>query len=215
MPGELAFVFDEDTHVYRVLADHQAVPGCTRILNEGGLVSFEFVDREILERKSELGREVHKACHLYNQKKAFTCDNAVRGYLNSWIETVRVLRFVPRLSEHRQIATVNGMRYGMQVDAEGLVLNENTIIDLKIGQVYPHHGIQLAGYAAGLYDPHLETPFGRFRSRKRIVVRLLETGLLAKIRRFEEKSDFDVFVSVLYTTYWKMQHEKHYKGEKP
>ena len=95
MPNELAFVFDEDTHVYRVLADHQAVPGCTRVLNEGGLVSFEFVDKEILERKSELGREVHKACHLYNQKKAFTCDNAVRGYLNSWIETVRVLRFVP------------------------------------------------------------------------------------------------------------------------
>ena len=206
----LEFSFDEDSHIYQV-ESRGRVPGCTRVLDQGGLVSFEHVDRDILERKSELGREVHKACHLYNQKKAFTCDVQVRGYLNSWIETVRMLRFVPRQSEFRQIASVNGMLFGMQIDAEGLVLNEDTIIDLKIGQVCPHHGIQLAGYAAGLYHPRLETPLGRFRTRKRIVTQLQEDGSLAKIRRFENKSDFDVFVSALYTTYWKMQNETFYR----
>ena len=208
----LEFSFDEDSHTYQV-ESRGKVPGCTRILDQGGLVSFDHVNRDILERKSELGREAHKACHLYNQKKAFTCDEQVRGYLNSWIETSRRLNFVPRLSEQRQIATVNGMLYGMQIDVEGLIQNEETIGDLKIGQVGPHHGIQLAGYAAGLYHPRLETPIGRFRSRKRIGFQLQEDGTLAKIHRFEDKSDFDVFVSALFICYWKMKHENFYKGD--
>lgn len=204
------FSFDENTHIYSTPV-HGVIPGCTRVLDQGGLVSFDHVDRDILERKSELGREVHKACHLFNQGKNLICDPAVDGYLQSWIKTAKALSFLPRQSEFRQIATVNGMLFGMQIDTEGLVLNEDTIIDLKIGQVCPHHGIQLAGYAAGLYHPRLETPLGRFRTRKRIVAQLQEDGSLAKLHRFEAKSDFDVFVSALFTTYWKMQHSKFYR----
>lgn len=187
------------------------MPSCTRILDQGGLVSFDVVNREILERKSELGREVHKAAHLYNQGKNFKCDQQVQGYLNSWIEWCARMKFTPRLSEHRQIATVNGMLFGMQIDAEGLVLGEETIVDMKIGDVMPHHDIQLAGYAAGLYHARLETAMGRFRTRKRIVVKLQENGTLAKIHRCEDKSDFDTFTSALYTTYWKLKHAKFYK----
>src|SRR5258706_6245248 len=190
---------------------HGVIPGCTRVLDQGGLVSFDHVSRDILERKSELGREVHKACHLFNQGKSLICDPTVDGYLKSWIKTAKTLKFIPRQSEFRQIATVNGMLFGMQIDVEGLVLNEDTIIDLKIGQVCPHHGIQLAGYALGLYHPRLETPAGRFRTRKRIIAQLQEDGSLAKLHRFAAKSDFDVFVSALYTTYWKMQNAKFYR----
>jgi len=204
------FSFDENTHIYSTPV-HGVIPGCTRVLDQGGLVSFDHVDRDILERKSELGREVHKACHLFNQNKPFKCDPQIDGYILSWKRTTIALKFVPRLSEFRQIATVNGMFFGMQIDVEGLVLNEDTIIDLKIGQVCPHHGIQLAGYALGLYHPRLETPAGRFRTRKRIVAQLQEDGSLAKLHRFEDKSDFDVFVSALYTTYWKMQNAKFYR----
>jgi len=205
----IEFSFDECTHVYTTPTG--LVPGCTRILSSGGLVSFDFVQKDILERKSELGREVHKACHLYNQGKDFTCDAQVEGYLQSWRLWCATMKFTPRLSEHRQIATVNGMLYGMQIDAEGLVAGDDSIIDMKIGQVMSHHGIQLAGYAAGLYHPRLETPMGRFRTRKRIIVQLQENGTLAKIHPFDEKSDFDVFVSALYVTTWKMRHEKEYR----
>jgi len=204
------FFFDENTHTYSTPM-HGVIPGCTRVLDQGGLVSFDHVSRDILERKSELGREVHKACHLFNQGKSLICDPTVDGYLKSWIKTAKTLKFIPRQSEFRQIATVNGMLFGMQIDVEGLVLNEDTIIDLKIGQVCPHHGIQLAGYALGLYHPRLETPAGRFRTRKRIIAQLQEDGSLAKLHRFEAKSDFDVFVSALYTTYWKMQNAKFYR----
>lgn len=205
-----AFAFDENTHTYSV-PERGMIPGCTRVLDHGGLVKFDFVAADILERKSELGREVHKACHLHNLKKSFTCDPAVLGYLNSWMETARRLQLVVRLSEDQSIASVHGMEYGMQVDVEGLVQHEETIVDYKIGDVRPHHEIQLAGYAAGLYHPRLETPLGRFRMRKRIIVQLKDDGTLGKIHRCEDKSDFDTFTSALYTTYWKMKHEKFYR----
>ncbi len=178
------FSFDEDSHTYTVTTSAIGrVPGCTRVLDHGGLVNFDFVNRDILERKSELGREVHKACHLHNQKKAFTFDPAVRGYLESWIATARALRLVVRQSEHQSIALVHGMLYGMQIDVEGELPEGDAIIDYKIGDIAPHHEIQVAGYAAGLYHPRLETPLGRFRTRKRIIVKLQEDGSLGKIHR--------------------------------
>jgi hypothetical protein len=206
------FSFDPEKHEYRVAG--RAVPACTHVLAAGGLVSFNFVNEELLERKSELGTQVHKACHLFNSGKKFTCDEQIEGYLNSWETFYSRTKLAIRLSEHRQIASVNGMEYGMQIDVEGVIRGEDVIIDIKTGQVYAHHGIQLAGYAAGLYHPQLETPMGRFRTRKRIVVQLKEDGSLAKIHRFEDKSDFDVFTSALYVTHWKMRHEKEYR-EKP
>lgn len=209
----IEFQFDEDTHIYTTASG--AVPSCTRILASGGLVSLDHVAKEILERKSVLGREAHKACHLFNQGKTFLCDPQVEGYVRSWMETCRFLHFVPQLSEHQQIAIVNGMLFGMQIDAAGMLHNEDTIIDYKIGEIMPHHAIQLAGYAAGLYHPRLETPLGRFRTRKRIAVRLKEDGSLAKIHRFDDKSDLDTFVSALYTTYWKLKHEKFYRELTP
>lgn len=207
------FTFDEELHRYSVAG--RDVPACTRVLSSGGLVDFSFVGQDILERKSELGREAHKACHLWIQGKAFTCDDAVRGYLNSCIETCHRLNFKPRLSEHQQIASVHGMEFGMQIDAEGLIQNEETIVEWKIGEVLPHHDIQLAGYACGLYHARLETPLGRFRSRKRIVVKLQEDGSLGKIHRCEDKSDFDTFTSALYVTHWKKRHGNQYREITP
>ena len=212
MSAAAAFTFNEDTHTYQV--DGRVVPGCTRILEQAGMINFDHVNRDILERKSELGSAVHKACHLFNLKRSFTCDEQVRGYLNSWKETARVLKFEARMSEYQLVASVNGMLYGMQIDAEGLVRGAEAILDYKIGVVMAHHAIQLAGYAAGLYHPRLETAMARFRSRKRIIVKLQEDGSLAKIYYCEETSDFDVFVSALQITYWKMKHDKSYR-EKP
>lgn len=216
MPSELRsteFHFDESSHTYTV--NGKPVISCTQILLSGGLVSFDFVSRDILERKSELGREVHKACHLHNQKKEFTCDRQVEGYLHSWVEWCAQMRFTPRLSEHQQIAYINNMDFAMQIDAEGALGAQDVIVDYKIGDIMPHHAIQLAGYAAGLYHSRLETPLGRFRSRKRIVVKLQENGTLAKIHRFEDKSDFDVFASALFVTFWKKKFDSFYREQTP
>src|SRR6266576_3955232 len=212
MPSELRsteFHFDESDHTYTV--NGKPILSCTQILSSGGLVSFDFVNRDILERKSELGREAHKACHLYNQGKPFTCDDQVRPYLHSWEQWCDKTGFRARLSEHQQIASVNGMDYGLQIDAEGDLRGEESIIEIKTGQIYPHHAIQLAGYAAGLYHARLETPMGRFRTRKRIVVQLQANGSLAKIHRFEDRSDFDVFAACLSVSFWKKKNANFYK----
>ena len=93
---------------------------------------------------------------------------------------------------------------------EGLLDGEEAIIDYKIGEVYPHHAIQTAGYAAGLPHAKYTTPMARFLKRKRFGVQLRETGV-PKIVPFDLRSDYEAFVSALYVTAWKRRNEKFYR----
>lgn len=204
-----AFSFDIETHRYTVAG--REVPSCTRVLDRSGLVDFRFVREDILERKAELGREVHKACDLWNKRRKFSVDDRVKPYVDAWINFCERANFEPRASEEQQIASVNGMLYGMTLDAEGSLYGEDAIIEIKTGEIFPHHAIQTAGYAAGFFHPKLETPLGRFRTRARYAVQLRKNAT-PKIVRFEDKSDFDVFTSALFTVYWRMKYEKIYKG---
>lgn len=207
----MTFQFNPDTHEYKI--GTRVVPACTHVLAGGGLVPFAMVDREILERKSELGREAHRACHLHNQGTLADCDQAVKPYLDSWILFKEKMKFAPLFSESQMIGELNGMHYGMQIDCAGTLAGEDVIIEWKIGEIYPHHGIQLAGYAIGLPHPKWSNPLTRFMSRKRIALQLRENGSLPKIARFKEKSDFYVFSSLLYVSTWKKQFQNYYKKE--
>lgn len=213
MNGARIFSFDPESHTY--LVGGIPTPSCTGVLRSSGFVPPAFLDRDMLEYRSELGREVHKACDLHNRGKTFTCDEQVRGYLNSWIETKRMLALDLKLSEFQQIGEINGMIYGLRIDALALIGKIETVIEHKIGPVLPHHGLQLAGYAAGLYHPRFETAFARFRLRKRLALQLKEDGTLAKLHRFEEKSDLEVFTSMLHSMYWKMKYENFYREQIP
>jgi hypothetical protein len=104
------------------------------------------------------------------------------------------------------------MSYGMQIDCAGTLSGVETIIDLKIGEVYPHHGIQLAGYAAGLEHSKWTAPLARFLARRRVALQLRESGL-PRLTTFEEKSDFYVFTSLLYVNTWKKQFDSMYTKE--
>ena len=210
--GELeAFTFNAETHEYALAGE--SIPGCTKILSSGGLVSFDHVAADVLEKKSELGREVHRACHLWNLGTLRSCDDRVRPYLNAWILFLEKTKFKPLLSEFQTVGYVNGMPFGMQIDSQGMIGKEDTIVELKIGEILPHHGIQLAGYAAGLPHKTLATALARFMMRKRIAVQLRENSV-PKIHRFEERSDFDVFASVLYVAHWKQQFTSVYERER-
>ena len=208
-----AFSFDSESHTYTVSG--RSVASCTQVLRSSGFVPPAFLDQDMLEARSELGREVHKACDLHNREKQFTCDSQVRGYLNSWIETKRMLGLDLKLSEFQQIGEINGMLYGLRIDALALLGGQETVIEHKIGPILPHHGLQLAGYAAGLYHPRFASALARFRTRKRLALRLKEDGSLAKVHRFEDKSDFDVFVSMLYSMQWKIRYSNHYREQTP
>lgn len=207
------FTFDAETHTYR-MSSGVAVPACTWILGSGGLIAYRYVAEEVLERKSELGREVHRACHLHNFGTLGEYDPVVKPYLHAWITFKDKTGFVPVLSEYQTIGWVNGLPFGMQIDSAGILDGRDAIVELKTGEVYPHHGVQLAGYAAGLPHEKLKTPLARFMSRKRFVVQLRENGL-PKVHEFNAHSDFEVFASLLYVSGWKKQFAKIYQGEKP
>jgi len=203
-----AFSFDADKHEYRV--GPNVVPNCTSVLATGGLVPFSMVSAEYLERRSELGREVHKACYLHNIGKLGKCDKEVMPYLDSWIGFKNAKHFVPRLSEFQAIGELNGMSYGMQIDCSGELDGEDTVVEYKIGEILPHHGIQLAGYAIGLPHPRWSAPLARFAARKRIALQL-RPGAMPRMETFRERSDFYVFSSLLYVSIWKKQFKHVYK----
>jgi hypothetical protein len=187
---------------------------CTDVLAESGLVDYSFVNADILERKSELGIAVHKACCLNDWGKRFTCDPEAEPYVDAWREFRERTKFVPRVIEVGSDATVNGMLYAMRVDREGILAGEETIVEIKTcANAMKHHGVQLAGYAMGLHHAKVSSPYARFAIRRRIVVKLTRQGI-AKVIRYDDKSDADVFVSALYVVTWKRRHVKEYrKGE--
>lgn len=206
------FTFNADRHEYRVGA--RVIPSCSSLLVSGGLVSFAHAAQDAVERKGELGREVHRACHLHNLGKLGEYDPRVKPRLHAWLsfkDHSKSFRLIS--TEYQCVAEINGMKYGMQSDTVAMVDGYETIIELKIGRVLPHHGIQLAGYAAGLPHPKYTAPLARFMSRKRMVVELRENGQ-PKVHLFEQKSDFDVFCSLLHLTTWKNLHEKVYREER-
>jgi hypothetical protein len=105
--------------------------------------------------------------------------------------------FKPRLIEHQTEGKLNGLSYGMQCDAEGILFDTEAILDFKIGQPHKAHGVQLAGYAVGLPHPELTTAMAKFMRRKRYGVYLRPDGEIAKLVPYTEKRDLDTFASCL------------------
>lgn len=196
------YAFNPDSHQYTLAGE--VIPSCTEALHLAGLVNFDHVAAELLERKSELGREVHRARHLHDIGRLLSHDPEVGNYLIAWIAFRKESGFLTRLSEHWQGASINGMPYGMQLDAVGTIAGAETILDVKIGEIYAHHAIQLAGYAAGLAHASYATPLSRFLFRKRAVVQLRSDGSY-RLKYFDDRRDFEVFVSALHIATWKKE----------
>jgi hypothetical protein len=206
----VSFSFDAERHEYRL--EGQLVPSCTGLLSSGGLVQFGFISADLLERKSELGRQVHQACHLHNLNKLGSYDERVKPHLHAWIKFKEQTKFNLISSAYQTIASINGMSYGMESDCNALVDGHDTIIELKTGRPYPHHGVQLAGYSIGTPHPKFTAPLARFMSRKRMVVELRANGT-PKVHEYSERSDYDVFSSLLYVATWKRRFDSQYQKE--
>jgi hypothetical protein len=81
-----SFQFAEATHIYSVQRRGKTVeiPGVTRILDTSGLVNYRFVRPDILERKSRLGKEIHRVTVLYD-KGTLDFDSVDPRVLRGWI----------------------------------------------------------------------------------------------------------------------------------
>jgi hypothetical protein len=207
----MAFTFEPSTHSYAL--NGIVVPSCTRCLDHAGLVSYDMVRREILERKSRIGVLVHQATHYYDEGQLDwnSVHEKIRGYVEGWANFREVTGFVPRRIEQSFCATINGMPVGLTPDREGLFQKREAIVDLKTSSTEQDWwAIQLAGYALGVPDFYgvatsLESsPIALFVRRRRIAVQLFETG---KYRKFDysEREDANVFISALHLTHWKLK----------
>lgn len=202
------FAFDPQKHEYSLAG--RIIPSCTGVISSALPFLSSFIDQDVVDKRAELGREVHKACHLHNLAKLVKCDARVEPHLEAWILFKKQTGYKPILSEFQQIGYVNNMSFGMQIDNFGKLAGDEAVGELKIGKIYPHHGLQLAGYAAGLAHDRLSTAFARFMLRKRFAVQLGEDGI-PKVTNFDQRSDFDVFASLLHAATWKMQFNSSYR----
>ena len=206
----MPLVFDGATHSYTL--DGVVIPSVTRALDHAGLVEYDMVRADLLERKSILGSLTHQACHFYDEQdldfKSLSDD--IKPRVEAWANFRIDTGFTPRLIEKRYVATVNGMTYGLTVDREGFFRKEEAIIDLKTSAVIGDWvAIQTAGYALGVpdYEGQMLSPIALFYKRRRMAVQLLATGKYKKFD-YEERGDASVFVSTLHITHWKLQHGK-------
>lgn len=202
----MSFEFDEVTHSYT--RDGVTIPSVTRTLDHAGLVSFDMVKKEILDRKSEIGTQVHLATKFYDEGDLDwnSLNDDTKGRTEAWANFRADTGFVPRIIEVPFLATINGMTYGLKPDRVGEFGKCEAILDLKTSvSVDPWCGIQTAGYALGAPDPAGTSPFTRFYQRRRVIVQLFENGSYKK-HDFNDRNDATVFISALHITLWKMTH---------
>jgi CRISPR/Cas system-associated exonuclease Cas4 (RecB family) len=200
------------THTYS--RNGVEIPGCTRTIDHAGLSSLDDVRKDILERRSNLGKHVHRCCHFFDEGDLNweTVHETAKGYVDSWAALCSDLKIGWRQIEFQCIAKVDFLEFGMQIDREGLVYGEEAIVDIKISRsIEQWHGVQLAGYAMGLPHAALQTPSARFMRRKRYVAKLNENGKKARLIPFEQKNDYDVFKSALVISHWKLSTGKKIK----
>jgi hypothetical protein len=211
---ERGYTFDESTHSYA--RGGRTVPSVTRVLDHAGLVSYDMVRKEVLERKSLIGRRVHEATQYYDQGDldwtGFNPDNPydveIKGRTEAWANFCKDIGFVPRVIEERYTATIQGMTYGLTVDREGLIRDRECIIDIKnAATIEPWVAIQTAGYALGVPDPLGRGGTNRllFIRRRRMAVQLFPDGSYKKYE-FEDRGDAEVFIAALYLAQWKLSH---------
>lgn len=167
---------------------------------------------DVLERKSELGRLTHQACHFFDDGDLDmrTVPETVKPRLDAWAKFVSTECFIPdpKRIEVSSLGCVNGMHYGMRIDRAGMMRGHPAIVEIKTtATIMPAHGIQLAGYSLGLSLDHETTaqlsPMGRFIRWQRYVVQLREDSNF-RLVPFKSLNDANVFQWALGITHWKL-----------
>lgn len=197
-----AFQFKELEHEYSEAG--LVIPSVTQTLASVGIVDYSMVPRAILEHKGEVGRQVHLACQYLDEGVLDwdTIDPEVLPYVLAYEKFKQCTGFTVELNEYRTVATVNGMKFGMQLDRTGHINGKPYVIELKAtAQIHRAWGIQLAAYALGL-----DRTWG-VGLRNRAAVHLKPNGTFA-VEPFTDSNERQVFLWALGCTWWKLNNLK-------
>ena len=198
------FTFTPETHIY---ADANGImrPSVSQVIKGEGLISFAGISPSVLERKRQLGTLVHKVTELYDQGEdlnEYEIPNEVWPYVEGYLNFRNDCQFDPRLIEHRVLAQVHGMWYGMCLDRRGQIDGVDHVIELKCGaSEHPAWGVQLAAYCMGLDLGSTN----KLKYPERAAVQLgpqFPRGY--KTHPYTEQSDYTEWVNCLSSSIWKI-----------
>ena len=183
--------FSEKDHVY--LLDGKVIPSCTQILQGVGLIQFNGVSPDVLQRAAAFGTACHRACHLddLGDLDEQSLDPNLKPYLDAW----RTFRGDLKFDSIEQ--PLWHPVYGFAGTPDRFVVGypQPTIYDIKTGTtVYPVTAIQLAGYAILADIP----------TARRLVVQLKPDGKY-QVHEFKERTDRGVFLSALSVYKWRIK----------
>ena len=194
------FTFDDASHTYR--DEHGiVVPSVTQVLRSEGFINFDGIPYAILERKRRLGKLVHLATEEWDRGgdlEEYEIPDAAWPYLEGYFHFINDTKFQPDLIEERMLAIVNGMRFGMTSDREGILFGDPAVLELKTSaDEHPAWGLQLA-----LYDMGRVGKPGRHKARYG-----LQLGPKLprnyKLFPYEEAGDYTVALNALANDIWK------------
>lgn len=188
-----ALHFDEATHTYT--RGGKRLGSVTQQMET--MHKFAKVDKEILERKQQLGTAVHKAIELNLQDRLNldTLDPRVQPYLEAFWYFMDLKRPTVILSEQRFSHPTLG--YAGTLDLLVEMDQFEWLIDIKSCVVhYPCTGIQLSAY-----NELLEVNGYQNQHRQRAALRLTEKGTF-DLKRYASPDDWITFRSLLNLNNW-------------
>lgn len=202
-------VFDEATHTYTV--DGVVVPSVTQILSGACLYDFSMVAPDVLERKRQIGTAVHKAIEL---SLAGDLDEdwlpaAWAGYFRAWQKFVADTGITDAdIGPGEGPMYHTGFRYAGTPDRQIYLDKRWAVLDLKTtAELHPAVGLQLAAYQELINDSPANDMPHTLQIKDRYALQLKENGTY-RLEQYKDKSDWQVFLSLLTVANWKRKNAK-------
>lgn len=203
--------FREEDHTYW-LGD-KLVPGVTSLMKP--LFSYEWINEQVLERKSKLGTAVHFLTEIHDTgRNANTYDihPEVLPYFEAYLKFLSEVKPVWDVVE--QNVFHQGQMYAGRLDRFGLVYDLPSILDVKcVAQVTPGAFVQCSAYAEAYMNGNKFSPNvlqGRaIGTVHRHVLQLKPDGTYRMHQsKSSHREDLAVFLSCLNIHRWKERHVK-------
>lgn len=199
--SEQLLEFDAEEHIYKLSG--QTIPNVTRIIGDQFPLHIP-EDRARYARA--LGRAIHSACALYDENRLDfdSLDPKVVPYLRAWIkfkEQTQCIIISVEQSVHHPV-----LRYAGTLDRILFLARERAVLDLKRPLLTARVGVQLAAYQHA-YNAQL----GRAKRAQHVTARYglqLRADETYRLRRYEDSSDFSIFVASLNIFHWRQLHNE-------
>ena len=192
--GEIKFL-DED-HSYWL--GEKRLPSVTQLMKP--LFDFEWINKEVLERKSAIGSAVHKATEIFDLGLQFESDlhPLVQPYFEAYQKFTDEIK--PTWQGIEERVHNKSLGYAGTLDRFGVIQGEESLLDIKcVATVSAGAFVQCSAYAEARGNPNA----------KRFALQLKPDG---KFELHESKAahreDFGVFISCITQHRWKAKYAK-------